>query len=165
MSEERICDYTVCWMREQHAREICSWKYPGRLAVYNYPDWNECRRQGWDITDPARRLLSHFVILRRNELFAYFILRDKGSFISLGLGMKPEFCGKHLGHILMELAIRTYINEFVMDKPLYLTVLTGNRRAIACYRAAGFVIEEEYNDTHAYIPGHRYRMRWNPNYQ
>ena len=46
MSEERICDYTVCWMREQHAREICGWKYPGRLAVYNYPDWNECRRQG-----------------------------------------------------------------------------------------------------------------------
>ncbi|MEE8826534.1 MAG: GNAT family N-acetyltransferase [Eubacteriales bacterium] len=149
-------------MNERDAREICRWKYSGRLAIYNYPDWDECRRQGWDITDPVRRLYSHFVISCHKKLFAYFILRDKGSFISLGLGMKPDLCGKHLGHILIELAVRTYINKYSMKKPLCLTVLTWNQRAIACYRAAGFVIEDEYYDTHAYIPGHRYRMKWSP---
>ena len=37
-------------LTEDHARQICSWKYEGIYSIYNYPDWDTLNQQRWGIT-------------------------------------------------------------------------------------------------------------------
>ncbi len=63
--------------------------------------------------------------------------------IVLGVGLKPEYCGKGLGLPVMETltakAEALYPNEIIS-----LEVRRFNERAIKCYEKAGFKIVDKY---------------------
>lgn len=132
----------LCEMTEQNAREICGWKYADEYAVYNYPDWETLQNRKWAIADPERRRKEFYsVFSQENNLVAYFRLVKESDGLLLGLGMKPEYCGKGFGSAFMALIVR-YAEQNFPGNNLQLDVREFNRRAIKCYEKAGFLTAE-----------------------
>ena len=89
----------------------------------------------------------------RTGLITGFInIMKRADRVELGLGIKPEFCGRHLGHDFVLLAVdeakRAYPGESIVLK-----VRPFNKRAIKCYLNSGFELTETYYETKAHIAG------------
>lgn len=151
--------YSSAQMNEEEAKQVCTWKYPGELAIYNFSDWEKCKERGWDIAYASQRENTYFSAFKDGEYFAFFHIMDRGDHIELGVGMKPGKCGKHNGLPLMKLAVER-IRELYPEKIIRLSVLTFNKRAVACYESAGFRILKKYYDAEAFNPGERFLMEY-----
>ncbi|MGL5189693.1 MAG: GNAT family N-acetyltransferase [Cetobacterium sp.] len=135
-------------MSESEAREVVSWKYEGRYSVYNYPTWKELCELKWGIVIKEKREKEFYTVFDKEKvLYAYIRFQKKDEYYLIGLGLKPEVCGKGEGDILMELIknIAALLNENI--KLLKLEVRTFNKRAIKCYLKAGFRYESKYFKT------------------
>lgn len=145
-------EYTVRTLTEDDAKEICLWKYDGEYAVYNMPKWEECLAKNFGIADEERRQKNYRAVCIGNELFGFINIMKRADRVELGLGMKPEFCGRHLGHDFVMLAVdeakRAYPGESIVLK-----VRPFNKRAIKCYLNSGFELTETYYETKAHIAG------------
>ena len=42
-------------LTEDHAKQICCWKYEGIYSIYNFPDWDTLNKQRWGITQEEKR--------------------------------------------------------------------------------------------------------------
>lgn len=134
---------TLHAMTESYAKEICGWKYDGEYSVYNYPDWETCRKNKWNIAD-RRKLNREFRALvtqedGRDVLCGFLRLTSEDGAINLGLGLRPDLCGRGLGVELMTIAINEYKRRFPR-LALELDVRPFNKRAITCYMKSGFVV-------------------------
>lgn len=98
-------EYTVRTLTEDDAKEICLWKYEGEYAVYNMPKWEECLAKNYGIADEERRQKNYRAVCIGNELFGFINIMKRADRVELGLGMKPEFCGRHLGPDFVLLAV------------------------------------------------------------
>ena len=131
-------------MTEEEARQICLWKYEGEYAVFNWPDWEELARKGEEFADPDIRRQQYFSVLDSNGILAGFVqFFPMLGITRLGLGMRPDLCGKGLSGPFLEAAVC----EALRQKPengVDLEVLTWNERAIRAYRKAGFVVTDTY---------------------
>lgn len=129
---------------EENAKTVCSWKYEQEYSVYNFPEWETVKEQRWDIADAVNRKAAYFAVLDENSEFCgYFLFRFHQNIVTLGLGIRPELCGK--GHGAEFLAL--ILNEFRARYPeqtLELEVRSFNKRAIRCYRHAGFQDVKSY---------------------
>lgn len=119
-------------MTEKTAKEITLWSYEEPYAIYN-------------MTNAFTAMMkSYYAVVEEEELVGYFCMKSDAqvppgnypeSHLDFGIGMKPSLCGKGMGKSFMELVI----NELrVYDKPLRLTVLDTNKRAITLYENLGF---------------------------
>lgn len=130
---------------EQDAKEICSWKYPDEYSVYNMESWGEVVKQNWAITNEQKRQEQFRSVYKNNELIGYFRFRNIDGNINLGLGMKPELCGKGLGKEFLQFILNT---DELKNKTIELEVRKFNQRAIKSYESVGFVkIKEEEKET------------------
>jgi glutamate synthase (NADPH/NADH) small chain len=75
------------------------------------------------------------------ELVGFVRLRDKNNAVSFGIGIKPIFCGKGIGKIIMKMALIESQKRFP-NKTVVLEVRTWNTRAVNCYKSQGFEIVE-----------------------
>ena len=98
-------EYTIRTLTEDDAKEICLWKYDGEYAVYNMPKWEECLAKNFGIADEKRRQKNYRAVCIGNELFGFINIMKRADRVELGLGIKPEFCGRHLGHDFVLLAV------------------------------------------------------------
>ena len=131
-------------LTEENAKEICSWKYEGEYAVYNYPDWNVVAAQNWAIAKEEKRCREFKAVLNESgELCGYFRMIDSGEYILVGVGLKPSICGNGLGSILMKLLKNECFRRF-NNKKIVLEVRSFNKRAIKCYEKAGFTAVDSY---------------------
>ena len=131
-------------LTEDHARQICSWKYEGIYSIYNFPDWNTLNRQRWGITLREKRKDEFAAVIdESNNLCGYIRFTENKDFVLVGLGLKPSSCGQGLGNILMEL-LKNECKKRYDSKKIALEVRSFNKRAIKCYGRAGFEITDVY---------------------
>ena len=120
------------------------WKYEGEYSFYNMTEDIEDYEEFID--EESRNKNECFQAILDNELSGYFCLTRNGEIIEIGLGLKPDLCGKNKGlgkEFVMQLVNFVYKN-FEFDK-LILNVAFFNKRAIKVYHSCGFRDVEIFN--------------------
>lgn len=130
-------------MSEDYAIEIANWKYNGRYSLYSMTENEETIEELMDG--------KHFVFLTmdKREIVGFFCVGQSArvplieddvydeEYLDLGLGMRPDLCGKGLGYNFLLSGIEFLGNEYNTDK-FRITVLAKNQRAIKVYDKIGF---------------------------
>ncbi|MCR2807840.1 GNAT family N-acetyltransferase [Paenibacillus soyae] len=140
-------DWTVTMapMTDIHAAELCEWRYDPPYDFYNWPAWEDMKKDGIEFGDPVLRYNQYASVLGPGGLligFAQFFPLGT-SVIRLGLGLRPELCGLGLGQLLVR-AVSEEARRRSPGAEVDLEVLTWNARAIRTYEKAGFRIEDTY---------------------
>jgi RimJ/RimL family protein N-acetyltransferase len=131
-------------MTEAHAEAICAWRYPPPYDVFNWPSWEETLARGLEIGNPGIRKTQYASVLNgRGELVGYVQFFPLLNAIRLGLGLRPDLCGKGGGAVLARLAAEEALRR-APGLPVDLEVLAWNTRAIRAYEKAGFVLDDTY---------------------
>ncbi|MFF2889877.1 GNAT family N-acetyltransferase [Paenibacillus sp. NPDC057967] len=135
---------TIQAMSEEHARSLCDWHYVPPWDSYNWPAWENMKKDGIEFGDPVLRASQYAVVMdEQQSLIGFVQFFPMGHVTRLGLGLHPERIGKGLGarfaHTLAREALRRW-PEHEID----LEVASWNTRAIRAYERAGFRIEDTY---------------------
>lgn len=129
---------------EEHAKEISQWRYEEPYSVYNYIDWNTMFTLGWGITQKEKREKEFLAVVNeRKELFGYIRLVEKRDGIIIGIGLRPDLCGKGIGQQVMMLLKEERMKRYG-NKKIILEVRSFNSRAINCYKKVGFTETDRY---------------------
>jgi ribosomal-protein-alanine N-acetyltransferase len=124
-------------LEQADAEEIAAWAYPGEYAFY-------------DATADADDLALLLDAQRRGDDFyaadgpdgrlaGYFQLKPAGEQVELGLGLRPDLCGRGLGQGFTEAGI-DLIRGLHGRRPIVLAVAAFNARAISVYERCGFAV-------------------------
>lgn len=135
----------IARLNEAQAREICdAWIYEGEYAIYNV-SWTDAVAQRWSIANENKRAVQfRGVFDERNTLIGFFrMTEDAHSEVEIGMGMRPDLCGKGLGKAFVE-AVTAYTLIQFPQKKLYLEVRAFNRRAVSCYQKAGYAVKYQH---------------------
>lgn len=119
-----------------HALEIANqWKYADIYSFYDMTadaeDYEEF------IDEDLRNQNDHYEALENNELFGFFCVIQEGSSIEIGLGMRPDICGRGKGKQFVTQIIDFLAHNYKFDT-LIMNVASFNQRAIKVYRSCGF---------------------------
>ncbi|WP_331436812.1 GNAT family N-acetyltransferase [Gordoniibacillus kamchatkensis] len=119
--------------------------------TYNWTPWEEMLARSEEFADPQLRDAQYVAVVNgAGTLCGYGQLfpltgEDGGAILRLGLGLKPELCGRGSG--FGTALVRLLVAEAKRRLPgcgIDLEVLTWNERAIRAYRKAGFTIVDTY---------------------
>lgn len=123
-------------MTQAGAREIADeWTYDGPYAFYNMKADPEDYAELVDETQRNRN--DWYEAVAGGQLAGFFCVMRQAGTLELGLGLRPELCGKGLGKDFLR-QILTYLASRYHYDELVLSVAVFNRRAIRVYRACGF---------------------------
>lgn len=146
-------------LTKEQAEEICAWRYAGPYEVYNSLPWEEVRARGWAMADESKRKREYHAVLDEDgTLCGFFRFFEENGVMMLGLGMKPDLCGLGCGRRVINLILREFFFRYP-GQSLELEVRPFNRRAIACYRGAGFQEIVRYERETPLGPSDFIRMR------
>ncbi len=140
----------IAGMSPENASGIARWRYEG---IYSFYDHNGQAPDSYlDGT--------HFACMDEYEnLIGYFCFGEdariptveqnvyEDGFMDVGLGLKPELCGKGLGSSFLKLGL-DYAREHLGCKRFRLSVAAFNERAVKVYRKAGFSIDREVTNSY-----------------
>ena len=126
-------------LTEDDKRELCAWRYEGAYALYNLPPYEELRGAKRGFMDP-RREADYRGFRVDGQLTGYVHIIEGPDGISIGIGVRPDCCGKGHGCRILKETCQALRARFP-GKPLVLAVRTWNLRAIRCYQKAGFRAE------------------------
>ena len=139
-------------LTQQHASEIANtWHYE---APYDFYDMKNDLEDYEEMVSPEARGDRYYQVLREGELYGFFCLEQKGErTLELGLGMKPEHCGKGTS-FLQE--ILDFIMENFATQIIKLFVADFNHRAQQLYLNMGFEVirripQESNGDIHLFV--------------
>lgn len=133
-------ELVVCrGLSERAKREICGWKYPGEYGIYDLPSYEEMEAKHMGLLS-KRAEDRYFGFWEGNTLVGFVNLLEEPAQVFLGIGVRPDLCGKHYGQQMLSMAY-DISKELYPQKPLYLEVRTWNTRAVTCYEKAGFHID------------------------
>lgn len=138
---------------EEHAKAVCTWAYSGVYSVYNLLPWEMVVENHWQLADEdARREIFHTIYLD-GEMIGFGRIQRGEDRIDLGIGLKPDYCGKGIGLPAME-ALTDRAIHLYPDEIIGLEVRQFNTRAIKCYEKAGFKIVNKYmkETFNGYVP-------------
>ncbi|WP_094096312.1 GNAT family N-acetyltransferase [Paenibacillus physcomitrellae] len=131
-------------MEELHGAEICTWTYEPPYNIYGWLPWEQMKGLEVEFGDPAIRGQQYVSVLDDSgELCGFAQLFPIEGVTRLGIGMKPELCGRGRGPAF----VAAIVQEALRRKPeneIDLEVLTWNTRAIRAYQKAGFTITDMY---------------------
>ncbi|RJE85540.1 GNAT family N-acetyltransferase [Paenibacillus sp. 1011MAR3C5] len=135
---------TIHAMSEVHARSLCDWRYEPPWDSYNWPAWENMKKDAIEFGDPVLRASQYAVVLDKHQsLVGYVQFFPMGNVTRLGLGLHPERIGQGLGsHFVHTLALEAL--RRCPDHEIDLEVASWNIRAIRAYERAGFRIEDTY---------------------
>ena len=119
-----------------HALEIANeWKYDNIYSFYDMTadveDYEEF------IDEDLRNQNDHYEVLENNKLFGFFCVIQENASIEIGLGMRPDICGRGKGKQFVKQIIDFIERNYEFDK-LIMNVASFNQRAIKAYRSCGF---------------------------
>lgn len=130
-------------LTESEKQEICSWRYEGEYAVYNLPPYEVMKEIQIAFMNPERER-DYMAYYHNDILVGYTNIREKETDVFVGIGVKPDMCGRGYGQLILK-EVHRISKELYPNKPLYLEVRTWNERAICCYQKSGFeIIGEPY---------------------
>ena len=136
-----IDNFEKSFMTEKYAREISLWNYIGELEIYNLPSYEEMKLNNYNITK-EENYDNYICYTNDNKVIGYVNMKTVDNNIYLGIGIKPEYCGRRFGFLF----INDAINEIKKKYPNYkiiLEVRSFNKRAIKCYEKSGFKIKDK----------------------
>jgi len=136
-------NYILNILTEDQAKEICRWRYEEEYAIYNFSDWNVVVESKWNLSIKEKRESEFISVLIDNELVAYGRISTKENKVFIGIGLKPQYCGKGLGKDIMKLLVMEGKRRFP-NYVIALEVRSFNIRAVNCYKSEGFEIKEKY---------------------
>lgn len=128
--------YQVKPMEEHEAIEYLQWRYPEPYTFYNVPaaGFAECLAE---ILTPDNGT-DYYAVYRKGSYYGIFCFNYQLQDLELGLGIRPEECGKHHGR-QFTLAAVDYIRRNLLFKGrIWLRVADFNERAQRSYEGAGF---------------------------
>ena len=136
--------YHIHLMTEAWAQEIATWTYENEYAIYSFQPNEETfaeltSGEYYACIDGEGRLRGYFCFGSAARIPAVEPGAYPDGFLDFGLGMKPEFCGNHLGAAFLKAGM-DYAWKTFHPAALRLTVAEFNKRAITLYRKAGFQI-------------------------
>lgn len=135
---------TIRPLEPEHAAQLCEWVYEPPYAIYNWPPWEQMQKDGIEFGDPVLRTRQYSAVVNEaHELIGFVQMFPMAGVTRLGLGLRPDLCGRGLGSRLARLAAE----EAQRREPghqIDLEVLSWNRRAIRAYERAGFRTEDIY---------------------
>ncbi len=129
--------YIVSELNEDMAKEVCTWKYEGVYSIYNFSDWEEVVKNGWNLSIEEEREREFVGISKDNELIAYGRIHLENEICILGVGLRPTLCGRGYGKDIMKVLIDESQLRYP-DTQIGLEVRVFNQRAIRCYESIGF---------------------------
>lgn len=142
--EGNLPSFHTVVMQEAHAAEICTWSYPPPYNIYGFLPWEQMKGLGVEFGDPGIRLQQYLSVLdEQDQLWGFAQLFPMAGVTRLGLGMRPDWCGRGMGKRF----VQAIVDEAKRRRPsdeIDLEVLTWNERAIRTYRKAGFYIADTY---------------------
>ncbi|MGL6185032.1 MAG: GNAT family N-acetyltransferase [Clostridium chrysemydis] len=129
-------------LKEDMAKEACTWKYRGKYKVYNM-SYREALMKKYSIGIKESREKEFIGYKLKDNLIGYGRIREYNNECYIGIGIKPSLCGKGYGKIIMDDLI-TKAKERYKDKEIVVEVRDFNKRAIKCYEKLGFRIIDVY---------------------
>jgi RimJ/RimL family protein N-acetyltransferase len=139
--------YHVESMTNGYANEISGWTYPGEYAIYSF-------QENRDTVDELMNGAYFACVDGQEDLIGYFCYGKSAQIptiednvygmglLDIGLGLKPELCGKGLGAAFMESGME-YARKNLGAAGFRLTVALFNSRAGKVYKKIGFEILAE----------------------
>ena len=141
-------------LSQQHALEIANtWHYE---VPYDFYDMKNDLEDYEEIISPEARGGRYYQVMREGKLYGFFCLEQKGERnLELGLGMKPEHCGKGQGATFLQ-EILDFIVENFAPQVISLSVADFNHRAQQLYLKMGFEVvrripQESNGDIHLFV--------------
>ncbi len=126
-------------MNEEYARQITEWNYEGEYSDYNLPSYEECKNKKYGITREDRKD-NYIVYTINDEVVFYSNMKEMdNNKLYIGVGLKPEYCGKGLGNYFLNDSIIEMKKRYP-ERTLFLEVRSWNKRAIKSYEKLGFKI-------------------------
>lgn len=137
--------------------EICGWQYSGEYALYNLPSYEKMKSKKIGFMNPKTES-NYYGFWDEDVLVGFVNILEEKTEVFIGIGVKPDLCGKHYGQQMLKIAY-DISKRLYPNKPLYLEVRKWNTRAIKCYEQAGFRVEgEDYELTTGIGIGTFFRM-------
>ena len=123
-------------LTQTHALEIANeWKYDDIYSFYDMTadaeDYEEF------IDEDLRNQNDHYEVLENNELVGFFCVIRENASVEIGLGMRPDICGKGKGRQFVKQIVDFVEHNYKFDK-LIMNVALFNQRAIKVCRSCGF---------------------------
>lgn len=141
---------------EEEKAEICSWRYEGKYSMYDLPEYEEFKAKKKGFCNPDHEK-NYYSFYNEDKLIGFVNIFEEEKEIFIGIGVTPDSCGQGYGKAMLDTAYKIS-KELYPEKPLYLEVRTWNKRAVNCYKSAGFVIDKTVEETTSIGPGEFYRM-------
>lgn len=141
---------------ESDKKEICNWQYPDEYAIYNFSPYEELLKNKQSFCNPARKK-NFYSYYDGETLVGFTNIFEEENKVFIGIGVNSQYCNQGYGRMILDTAYKIS-KELYPLKPLYLEVRTWNKRAINCYKKAGFVIEKKLRKTTTIGEGEFYRM-------
>lgn len=135
--------FSVREFSESNAVELCQWFYEKPYDIYNCPDWESVKNQNWGMSNADIRDKEFSAVYRENEFIGFFRLVNQSDFVMIGLGLRPDYCGRGYGEYLLRL-VKKHASRQYKNLSLRLEVRTFNIRAIKCYQKLGFAEIAQY---------------------
>lgn len=137
--------WKVVPMNEQHAEEVCRWRYKPPYDVYNNEPWETLKRLEIEFGDPKLRKEQYAAIIDEHdgELVGYAQFFPIVGVTRLGLAMRPDLCGDGIGPSFVRLLVEEARRRKPQDE-IDLEVLIWNIRARRAYEKADFKLTDTY---------------------
>jgi ribosomal-protein-alanine N-acetyltransferase len=137
-------DMTICPLETVHAQQLCSWRYEAPFDIYNWPAWEQMKKDEIEFGDSVLRAAQYVAVLdSQSKLIGFAQFFPMTGVTRLGLGLRPDLCGQGLGFAFTRLIV-TEAKRRAPQNEIDLEVLTWNTRALRAYEQAGFQITDTY---------------------
>lgn len=131
-------------MSEQHAKQICGWKYSSPYDLYNWESWDSMLAKQYEFADEAVRQEQYAAVVdQNNHLCGFAQFFPLVGVTRLGLGMHPDYTSKGLGTAFVEAIVAEALRRSPSNV-IDLEVLIWNDRARLVYERCGFRITDQY---------------------
>ena len=127
--------FAVRPLAQADAEAIAAWRYPGEYAFYDFAaDPGDLAL----LLDPAKRGDAfHAADGEDGRLAGFFQAESRAESVELGLGLRPDLCGRGLGGGFTQLGI-DLVRRLHGPVRITLAVAAFNARAITVYERCGF---------------------------
>lgn len=123
-------------MSRDHASEYIGWEYASPYEFYNIP--LSCFDEAMDEISGDNGMDYYSVLDEDAVLFGMFEFSFPDGIMEIGLGIRPECCGKGNGRNFVKKCISFGREKYAYSGKIRLTVADFNSRAIHLYRSVGF---------------------------
>ena len=138
--------YCIEEMTDSIAREISGWKYADEYEIYSFEEGVETiaelmNGEYYSCTDQEKNLIGYFCYGKSAQIPTVQSEIYNGGALDIGLGLKPELCGRGLGEKFLKAGMN-FAGEKWNPPAFRLSVACFTWRAIKVYTRLGFQCRE-----------------------